>query len=80
MIAPYSSGTMIPDAFGITVDDDAAMALYDMHLDEAARKIMVMMTDNRNEGGLESHVRTHTTNAAFASNRGRCASKRGNVG
>jgi hypothetical protein len=32
----------IEDAFGITVDDDAAMGLYDMRLDEAARKIMEM--------------------------------------
>ncbi len=30
----------IEDAFGITVDDDAALELYDMHLDEAARRIL----------------------------------------
>ncbi len=35
----------VEDAFGITVDDDAAMELYDMHLDEAARKIMGMRTE-----------------------------------
>ena len=34
----------IEDAFGITVDDDAALELYNMHLDEAARKIMDMRT------------------------------------
>ena len=32
----------IEDAFGITVDDDAAMELYDMHLDEAVTRIMEM--------------------------------------
>ena len=32
----------IEDAFGITVDDDAAMELYDMDLDEAAAKILDM--------------------------------------
>ena len=35
----------IEDAFGITVDDDAAMELYDMHLDEATRKIVDMRTE-----------------------------------
>ncbi len=30
----------IEDAFGITVDDDTALELYDMHLDEAARRIL----------------------------------------
>lgn len=30
----------IEDAFGISIDDDAALELYDMHLDEAARKII----------------------------------------
>ncbi len=30
----------IEDAFGITIDEDTALMLYDMHLDEAARKIM----------------------------------------
>ena len=39
----------IEDAFGIAVDEDAAMALYDMDLDEAARKIMVMMTEQCQE-------------------------------
>ncbi len=29
----------IEDAFGISIDDDEALELYDMHLDEAARKI-----------------------------------------
>ena len=32
----------IEDAFGITVDDDAAMELYDMDLDEAAARILDM--------------------------------------
>jgi hypothetical protein len=32
----------IEEAFGITVDDDAAMELYDMDLDEAAAKILDM--------------------------------------
>ncbi|MDI6794945.1 MAG: hypothetical protein QME81_19105 [bacterium] len=40
--APFDD---IEDAFGITVDDDAAMELYDMHLDEAARKIVDMRTE-----------------------------------
>lgn len=35
----------IEEAFDITVDDDTAMELYDMDLDEAARKIMDMMTE-----------------------------------
>lgn len=35
----------IEDAFGITVDDDTAMELYDMDLDEAARKIADMRTE-----------------------------------
>ncbi len=39
----------IEDAFGIAVDEDAAMALYDMDLDEAARKIMAMMTEQCQE-------------------------------
>jgi len=30
----------IEDAFSITVDDDAALELYDMHLDEAAVRIL----------------------------------------
>ena len=34
----------IEDTFGIAVNDDAAMDLYDMHLDAAARKIIDMMT------------------------------------
>ena len=37
--APFDD---IEDAFGISIDDDAALELYDMHLDEAARKIMEM--------------------------------------
>jgi len=44
--APFDD---IEDAFGITVDEDAAMALYDMDLDEAARMIMVMMTEQCQE-------------------------------
>lgn len=32
----------IEDAFGITVDDDAALELYDMDLDEAAIRILEM--------------------------------------
>jgi hypothetical protein len=32
----------IEDAFGITVDDDAAMEFFDMNLDEATRKIVEM--------------------------------------
>ena len=35
----------IEDAFEIAVDEDAALELYDMHLDEAAKKIMVMRTE-----------------------------------
>ncbi len=30
----------IEDSFNITVDDDAALELYDMHLDEAAVRIL----------------------------------------
>ncbi|MDA1086441.1 MAG: hypothetical protein O2901_05435 [Verrucomicrobia bacterium] len=30
----------IEDAFGITVDDDTALELYDMHLDDAALRIL----------------------------------------
>ena len=30
----------IEDAFGISIDDDTALELYDMHLDEAAKKIL----------------------------------------
>jgi hypothetical protein len=37
--APFDD---IEDAFGITVDDDAAMELYDMDLDEAAARILEM--------------------------------------
>ena len=32
----------IETAFGIEIDDDAALELYDMNLDEAARKIREM--------------------------------------
>jgi hypothetical protein len=32
----------IEDAFGITLDDDTASELYDMHLDKAATKIIEM--------------------------------------
>jgi hypothetical protein len=32
----------IEDAFGIAVDDDAALELYDMHLDEAVDRILEM--------------------------------------
>jgi len=32
----------IEAAFGISIDEDAAMELYDMDLDEAARKIVEM--------------------------------------
>ncbi len=35
----------IEDAFGIIIDDDAAIELYDMYLDEAARKIMDMRVE-----------------------------------
>lgn len=35
----------IEDAFGIVVDNDAAIELYDMDLDEAARKIMDMRVE-----------------------------------
>jgi len=35
----------IEEAFDIAIKDGAALDLYDMHLDEAARKIMAMMTD-----------------------------------
>lgn len=34
----------IEAAFNILVDDDAALELYDMHLGEAAKKIMDMCT------------------------------------
>lgn len=34
--------TDIEDAFDISIDDDTALELYDMHLDEAARKISEM--------------------------------------
>ena len=33
------------NAFDITIDDDTALELYDMHLDEAARKIVDMRTE-----------------------------------
>ncbi len=36
----------VEDAFGITIDEDAALMLYDMLLDEAARKIMDMRMSN----------------------------------
>jgi len=35
----------IEDAFDITIDDDAALELYDMYLDEAARKIVAMRAE-----------------------------------
>ena len=34
--------TDIENAFGISIDDDAALELYDLRLDEAARKIIEM--------------------------------------
>jgi len=34
----------IEDAFGISIDDDTALELYDMDLDEAAMKILEMKT------------------------------------
>lgn len=42
--APFDD---IEEAFGIAVDDDAAMDIYDMNLGEAARKIMEMRTEQR---------------------------------
>ena len=39
--APFND---IERAFGITVDDDAALELYNMYLDEAAMRIMQMRT------------------------------------
>jgi hypothetical protein len=44
----------IEDAFGITVDDDAAMELYDMHLDEAATRIVEMQQRQAPEGDTAS--------------------------
>jgi len=41
----------IEDAFGITVDDDAALELYDMHLDEAAVRILDMQ--RRQSGAVQ---------------------------
>lgn len=38
----------IEKAFGIRVDDDDALDLYNMHLDEAARKIAEMKKENAN--------------------------------
>jgi hypothetical protein len=35
----------IEDAFAISIADDVALELYDMHLDEAARKIMEMRNE-----------------------------------
>lgn len=35
----------IEEAFGISIDDNAAIELYDMHLDEAARKCLEMKTE-----------------------------------
>ena len=35
----------IKDAFSISISDDVALELYDMHLDEAARKIMEMRNE-----------------------------------
>ena len=35
----------IEEAFAIFIDDDAALDLYDMHLDEAERKIWKMKTE-----------------------------------
>jgi hypothetical protein len=35
----------IEDAFGIAIDDDAALELYNMRLDEATRKILEMRTE-----------------------------------
>ena len=35
----------VEDAFGISIDDDAALDLYDMHLDGAAGKILEMKTE-----------------------------------
>lgn len=34
----------IEDAFNISIDDDTALELYDMDLDDAARKILEMKT------------------------------------
>lgn len=34
----------IEDALAISIDDDAALELYDMHLDEATRKMLEMRT------------------------------------
>ena len=36
----------IEDAFDLTIDGDTAMELYDMDLDEAARKILDLITNN----------------------------------
>jgi hypothetical protein len=36
----------IEDAFDLSIDGDTAMELYDMDLDEAARKILYMITNN----------------------------------
>jgi hypothetical protein len=44
----------VEDAFGITVDDDAALELYDMHLDEAATRIMEMQRRQAPEGDAAS--------------------------
>ena len=35
----------IENAFNIIIDDEAAMELYDMYLDEAARKIMCLISE-----------------------------------
>ncbi len=37
----------IEDAFDIRIDDDEALELYDMNLDEAARKILEMRRKKR---------------------------------
>ena len=52
----------IEDAFGISIDDDTALELYEMHLDEAAKKILEIRQNDANNasyrivnpGGLPS--------------------------
>lgn len=41
----------IEDAFGICIDEEDAMKIYDMDLDEAARTIMEMAEKNTYSGG-----------------------------
>lgn len=76
----------IEEEFSISISDDVALELYDMHLDEAARKIMEMRNEqcqyfahpirakNRPEPG-EQIVRAHSP-AALPSKLGSLPSNR----